>query len=206
MKSQLLAIAALLGAPFMCIGVYVEAYNPGMGQTSWVGVWGLIYITCWLAGMEAMRRLSLAGNDAFGRAVVPIVMVTLALADVSNVWQLVAPAYKPSLFWALDICWPVSHILMLAVGVATVRAKKLNGYHAWLPVAMGLWFPLTMALSKTPIVLHFSNIYSLITWTLMAITLLREARLQKSPGERFPQPQNAAATFQVSEFQANRFN
>jgi membrane-associated HD superfamily phosphohydrolase len=167
----------------MCIGVYVEAYYPQFGQTWWVGVWGLIYISCWLAGMEAMRRLSLNGSDRFGRTITAVVMVTLALADLSNVWQLVAPAYKPFLFMALDICWPVSHVLMLAVGVATLRANKLSGYHAWLPVAMGLWFPLTIAVSKTLIVLHFSNIYSLIVWVLMAITLIREARLQRFLGE-----------------------
>lgn len=179
MNTKSLAIAALLGAPFMCIGVYVEAYASSFGQGWWTGVWGLIYITGWLAGMEAMRRLRVTGNDRFGNWVIPVVMTTLIIADISNVWQLVAPTYKPFLFWALDICWPLSHVLMLAVGVATVRAKKLNRFERWLPIAMGLWFPLTMLVSKTPIVLHFSNIYSIVTWTLMALTLMKLARSVK---------------------------
>ncbi|QRQ99795.1 hypothetical protein [Dyadobacter sandarakinus] len=178
MKTNLLAAVALLGAPFMCIGVYVEAYNLELNQPWWTGVWGLIYITGWLAGMEAMRRLALTGDDLFGYWVVRIVMVTLVIADISNVWQLIAPAYKPFLFWALDICWPLSHVLMLAVGAATIRAKKLGDYRAWLPVAMGLWFPLTIILSKTSFVLHFSNIYSLVIWTLMAFILMQQARLR----------------------------
>ncbi|SKB78489.1 hypothetical protein [Dyadobacter psychrophilus] len=179
MNTRLLILAALIGAPFMCIGVYVEAKFPGVGQPWWTGVWGLIYITGWLAGMEAMRRLRLAGNDPLGKWAVVLVMIALFLADISNVWQLVAPDYKPSLFWALDIFWPVSHVLMLLVGIATVRAKVLGPYQCWLPVVMGLWFPLTMVLSRTPIVLHFSNIYSLIAWTSMALILWQRARMQK---------------------------
>ena len=79
----------------------------------------------------------------------------------------------PFLFWALDIFWPVSHVLMLAVGVATIRAKQLGRFQSWLPVVMGLWFPLTMAISQMPVVLHFSNIYSFIAWTLMAVALYK---------------------------------
>lgn len=187
MNTRLFTLAALIGAPFMCIGVYVEAKFPGLGQPWWTGIWGLLYITGWLAGMEVMRRLRLTGESRFGKQAVVLVMVSLFVADISNVWQLVAPDYKPSLFWALDIFWPVSHVMMLFVGFATVRARALSRYQTWLPVAMGLWFPLTMALSQTPVVLHFSNIYSLFAWTLMALTLRQKASMQASNAVCVPQ-------------------
>lgn len=186
MNTNQLAIIALLGAPFLAIGVYVEAYYPAFGNSWWTGVWGLLYMTGWMAGMNVMRRLNLAGTDRFGKAIVRVVLGTLAVANVSNVWQFVAPTYKPTVFWLLDICWPLSNLLMLAVGVAVLRTKRLSGWQRWVPLVVGFWFPLTMAVSRTPIVLHFSNLYSAITWALLAIVLLtasvRQQRTQVISG------------------------
>lgn len=175
MKTNQLALIALLGAPFLGIGVYAEAYYPAFGNSWWTGVWGLLYITGWMAGMEVMRRLNLAGTDRFGRTIVRVVLVTLTVANLSNIWQGVAPTYKPTVFWMLDMGWPLSNLLMLAVGVAVLRSKRLSGWQRWVPLTMGLWFPLTMAVSRTPIVLHFSNLYSVIAWTLFALIMLAEA-------------------------------
>lgn len=174
MTTNQLCLVALLGAPFLCIGVYVEAYYAPLGNSWWTGVWGLLYITGWIASMEAMRRLNLAGTDRFGRSIVWVVLATLLIANVSNVWQAVAPTYKPVLFVALDMGWPVSNVLMLAVGVAVLRANRLRGWQRWVPLAVGLWLPLTMAVSQTPIVLHVSNLYSAVAWSLLAVVLLRE--------------------------------
>jgi hypothetical protein len=132
MKTNLLATAAVIGAPFMGIGVYVEAYNLPLNQFWWTDFWGLMYITGWLAGMEVMRRLALTGYDRFGQAIIPVVMSTLVLGMLSNVWHLVAPSYQPTFFWVLDTCWPLSHVLMLGVGVAVLRAKKLTGFIEYL--------------------------------------------------------------------------
>lgn len=107
-----------------------------------------------MAGIEVMRRLNIAGPDRFGRGIVRVVLATLLLANVSNVWQAVAPTDKPALFIALDMDWPLSNVLMLAVGVAVLRAKRLPGWQRWVLLAVGLWLPLSITIKQTPIVLH----------------------------------------------------
>lgn len=175
---QLLAIA-LLGAPFLCIGVYVEMNVAPLANSWWTGVWGLLYMTGWLASLKLMRRLQLTSTDPFGRHIVPIVQFSLLVANVSNVWQLVAPTYKPLLFTVLDMAWPLSNILMLAVGVVVLRAGRLRGYGRWVPLAVGLWLPLTLALSPTLMAVHFSNLYSLFAWTFLAMVMWRESSQQE---------------------------
>ena len=179
MNTKQLSLIALLGAPFLCIGVYVEANYTPLGNSWWTGVWGLLYITGWMASLEALRRLKLAGSGRFGNRIIGVVLATLTMANVSNVWQLIAPTYKPLLFTVLDIGWPVSNVLMLGVGVAVLRAKRLQGWQRWVPLAVGAWFPLTMTVSRTPIVLHFSNLYSAIAWTLLAVVVLSESVQQQ---------------------------
>lgn len=179
MNTKQLSVIALLGAPFLCIGVYVEANYAPLGNSWWTGVWGLLYITGWMASLKALRRLKLAGSSRFGNGIVWVVMATLIMANVSNVWQLIAPTYKPVLFMVLDMGWPVSNVLMLGVGVAVLRANRLSGWQRWVPLAVGAWLPLTMALSRTPIVLHFSNLYSAVAWTLLAVVVLSESIRQQ---------------------------
>lgn len=115
MNTKLLCLLALLGAPFLAIGVYVEAYYARLGNSWWTGVWGLLYITGWMAAIEVMRRLRLTGANPFGQRIIPVVLGTLLIANVSNGWQAVAPTYKPLLFMVLDSAWPLSNLLMLAV-------------------------------------------------------------------------------------------
>ncbi|GAB3330275.1 hypothetical protein GCM10027299_34660 [Larkinella ripae] len=182
MNTKQLCLLALMGAPFLAIGVYVEAYYAPLGNSWWTGVWGLLYITGWMGAVEAMRRLRLTGTDWLGRRITPLVLGTLLIANLSNLWQLVAPTYKPLPFMVLDLAWPLSNLLMLVVGVATLRARQLRGVGRWIPLAVGLWFPLTMAVSRTSIVLHFSNLYSALLWSLMALVVWRAANHQKSDG------------------------
>ena len=93
MTTKQLSIIALLGAPFLCIGVYVEANYAPLGNSWWTGIWGLFYITGWMASVEAMRRLALTGTDRFGKRILPVVLVSLLIANLSHVWQAVAPSY-----------------------------------------------------------------------------------------------------------------
>lgn len=179
MNTKQLSIVALLGAPFLAIGIYVEAYYPTLANSWWAGVWGLMYTTGWMASLEVMRRLNLAGTDRFAKGIVWVVPGTLTFANVSNVWQVVAPTYKPTVFWILDTGWPLSNLLMLAVGVAVICARRLPGWQRWIPLAVGLWLPLSVVVVRTPIGLHFSNLYSAVAWTGLAIVMLTESVRQR---------------------------
>lgn len=179
MSSKNLCVFALLAAPFLCIGFYVEEYYPPAANSRWTGAWGLIYMTGWMASMVILQRHRLTGNNRYSRNITWLVVYTLILANISNLWQLMAPTYKPFIFWIFDFGWPLGNILMLIVGVAVLRANRLRGWKRWVPLGVGLWLPFSFAVQDTPLGLHLSSIYSLVGWSLLALVLYRETTLQK---------------------------
>lgn len=179
MNTKYLGIFALVGAPCLAIGLQLEPLF-GIAKTSWwMPIWGILYITGWMASIEALRRLGACGSDRFGIIIVRVVLGTLLLANVSNVWEAVAPLYKPALYYVFDIGWPGSNLLMLAVGAAAIRAKQLPGWQRWVPLAVGCWFPVTMTIWKIPGFTYAPLIYSAVAWTLLAVVVLLESARQK---------------------------
>jgi hypothetical protein len=123
----------------------------------------------------ALHRLGAAGKSRFGRILLPVVMVMLGLANVSNLYKLLLPDYQSALFFAFDMFWPLSNLAMLVVGIAVIRAKKLPGWRRYVPLAVGLWFPLTMLgvalVGRTSPYLFYVPYYSALAWTLLALAV-----------------------------------
>ncbi|RIV18072.1 hypothetical protein DYU11_29385 [Fibrisoma montanum] len=179
MNNKTLGVLALLGAPSMAIGIYVEDQFKPLANSWWTGVWGIVYITAWMGSMVALNRIGATGSSRFGRTLPLIMLGTLAIANVSNGWQLVAPTFKPTLFWALDMCWPLSNVLMLIYGITVIVANRLPGWQRFVPLLCGLWLPMALT-SKfwLPSELGFSLVtaYSAVAWSLLALVILTNHR------------------------------
>jgi hypothetical protein len=61
------------------------------------------------------------------------------------------------------------------VGITVIRAKVLAGWRRYVPLAVGLWFPLTMLgvvlVGRTSPYLFYVPYYSAIAWTLLALAV-----------------------------------
>jgi hypothetical protein len=191
MNNRILGIAALIGAPFLCINTYIHVQDMGGGKmvyntTSLSGFFDLLYISGWLCSIIGLQRLGAAGYDRFGRIIIPVSLITLGLADCWNVYEMILPNHNTILYRILDAFWPISNVVMLGVGIAVVRAKQLSGWRRFAPLACGLWLPVTALTGVIPMPgnmgLHVSNLYSAITWALLALVILTsresERRLQ----------------------------
>ncbi|UFH56837.1 hypothetical protein [Spirosoma sp. KNUC1025] len=100
-------------------------------------------------------------------------LVSLVLADIWNVYEIILPNHNTWLYYFLDSFWPISNVVMLGVGIAVVRAGRLTGWKRYVPLLCGLWLPLTILLTFTLPAVGFalSNGYTLIAWTLLAIVV-----------------------------------
>ena len=178
-KKKRLGILALMGAPFLFIDMLVGAKLPDFAESvPWFsGFAGLFYITGWLASMENLRQLSENKKHGFTWYAICLVMFTLIIADLSNIWAIVSTA-RPAIYFILDAGWPVSHLLMLPVAWAVIRGSLLKGYRKYLPLLMGLWFPVCMLIGKNDFGPYFGGIYSTFIWFLFAIAGMRA---QNSP-------------------------
>ena len=176
MTHKQLGFIGLLYGPSLGVGMYLEFIHHPLASTWFGKIWGLLYISGWLASIEGLRRLNATGSTRFGRIMLRVVMITLVLANVYNVWELIDPTSTSPLYFLVDMCWPLSNVLMAGVGVAVLRANRLQGWRRWIPLTMSLWLPLSLLLSRlygynSPI-LFSMGIYSAITWSLLGLAVM----------------------------------
>lgn len=146
MNNKTLGTLAMIGAPWMLLGTLIEMAFPHLTDSWFTGVWGLLYITPWMGIMIALHRAGTLGSSHLGKALPWVLIATLTLADLSNLMWLFGAKNKPAFFFYIDLFWPISHLLMIVVGILAIRAKVLSGWQRYIPLIMGLWLPLALGL------------------------------------------------------------
>ena len=175
MSNKLLGILALTGAPWLFIGTYVEQQMPHLSDSWFTGVWGIIFISGWMCAVIALKRLRATGDTTFGQILLTVLLISLSIANISNVIQIIVEKNKPSYFMFFDLFWPLSNIIMLIVGIMVIIAKRLKGWKRYVPLATGMWFPLAMLttlIDNGIVSFLFGGLYSAIAWVLLAIVII----------------------------------
>lgn len=95
-----------------------------------------LHIHYWLAMPD--RRASTV-ESRFGKIILWVLVLSLLLSDVSNVFCMADEKNKPHWFFCVDLFWPFSNICMLIAGVVVSKAKVLQGWHRFVPLIVGLW-------------------------------------------------------------------
>ena len=186
MSNRLLGILALIGSPWLFIGTYLEGKMPHLSDSWFTGVWGILFISGWICAVIALKRLRATGSSAFGKIILLILLLSLFIANVSNVIQIFVERDKPSYFIFFDLFWPFSNVLMLIAGITVLAIKGLPGWKRYIPLATGLWFPLAMLSSlidNSIVSFFFGSIYSALTWAVLAIVIIttRKERIKPKP-------------------------
>jgi hypothetical protein len=160
--------------------------------TSLAGVFGLIYMIGWFCSIWGLYKLNAAG-DKKGRVILIIQMILLTVGNLWNIYSIIDPGCDTVLFHITDfIGWPFDNIFMLVTGIAIVRAKQLDGWKRFVPLLVGLWFPLTVVTTRiffqsSSIELIITSLYSVSGWGLLGITVYlsgRDEETEYGPGPR----------------------
>lgn len=148
---------------------------PHLSDSWFTGVWGILFISGWMCAAVALKRLKATGNTTFGKTLLIILLVSLSIANLSNIIQIIVEKNKPSYFMLFDLFWPLSNVIMLVVGITVIVAKRLKGWKRYIPLVTGLWFPLAMLSSfvgNNYVSFLFGGFFSLVAWALLAIVIL----------------------------------
>ena len=193
MTNRQLGLVALAGAPALFIGGNVEYAFKQLEHSWFTGVWGIVYISAWMFGLLALYRMRVAG-DGFGKWLMRSMFVTLSIANISNFIQAFAlPLTSSDWFFYLDIFWPLSHALMLVLGITVLFHKRLDLSSRRVLFIAGLWLPIglfSIALfGKTFPVMFFPALYNAIMWSLMAFVAIRHGQ-QQTAEEQTPDTTN----------------
>lgn len=187
MTNRQLGLIALVGAPAMLIGINAEYLNQNLADSWFTGVWGIVYITAWMCSLLVMHREHIAHNR-FGRALIKIMFVTLTIANVSNIVQIVSPHNDPWYFFYLDLFWPISHLLMTILGITVLFNKNLDMVSKLIFSGAGFWLPAALVpmavFGRTDSVVLYPSIYNAIMWALMGYLAYRSGESGMVRSER----------------------
>ncbi|GLC25649.1 hypothetical protein [Roseisolibacter agri] len=144
-----LGVLAMIGSPMMLVQ-YVSWRIAGSAAPSPESLIAqaefLLYIWGFAAAAIGLRLLRVTGTGRGAATITAIQAVGLFLASCQPLLDLtVGRARGGAFYMATDIAWPASHVFMLVVGIAALRAGVWRGWRRWTPLACGLAFPLMAA-------------------------------------------------------------
>jgi hypothetical protein len=103
---------------------------------------GILYLLGAAASATAMRNMRVTGSGKGAAILYTVQMIGLFLAMCFDVFQYVAPHLRGTpLFFITDMAYPFSHVLMIVVGVAVVRAGVWRGWRRIPAFLVGLALP-----------------------------------------------------------------
>jgi hypothetical protein len=165
----------IIGAPFL----FIDSLNNGFSinhTTAYSGFFNFAYITGWMCSIIALYRMGSFGKGRLGKLIFFAQMTFLTLANCWNIYEWIKPNAGTWLYFFLDPFWPISNFFMLITGITIIRLGDLNGWRRYVPLIVGGWLPLGIVLwvifTRTPGVLLTLSAYSLIAWSLMAISII----------------------------------
>jgi hypothetical protein len=150
--ARALGTAGLLASPLML----VEGLRFGFGQSRMdvpTSVGGCLYMLGVLASVVGLRRLRAGGDGRLAAALHAFQVAAIAAAFCwSAAFVLTGPRGGRGPLWTVgDAAWPLTHLSMLALGIASANAGRLAGWRRFAPLAAGLALPAFFALSASPV-------------------------------------------------------
>ena len=102
-------------APFLTLQMLLSGES-NETHTSLGGLFDLIYMLGWMCSIIGLIRLQAAGTKKSSTRLLSVQLLLLCIANVWNIWVIIAPTYNPPLFFVLDAFWPLSNLFMLVLG------------------------------------------------------------------------------------------
>lgn len=160
----------MLAAPFLFLQFYV-CQRAGADNTSLGGLFDLVYMLGWMCSVAGLLRLQAAGTKTAGRAVLYVQLALLCVANVWNVWVIANPQANSTLFFVLDLFWPLSNLWLLVTGIVIAVKGQLKGWRRYVVLVAGLWLPVAMGsmalFGRTPASFYVGGLYSVVAWALL---------------------------------------
>ncbi|GAA1778438.1 hypothetical protein [Actinomadura chokoriensis] len=140
LRTRLTGAAAVAGTAAWITGLLI-AGNEVQDEIVPVEIWGSM---AFLLGVLCLVALVLSTNATGGGKGRSIAIVEMVLFGPALVWCPLAVAYDgdtPGWVIPFDMCWPLSMLGMLVLGIAVARVGRYRGLLRWQFLLCGLWLP-----------------------------------------------------------------
>ncbi len=184
MNTRLLGTLGMLGSPMLLLeGLLYRFQQRDTDQL--IAVLGLLFVGGWICSVLGLRMLKATGNSMPGKAVLVVQLIGLVFAGLWAIIHIVNPNPDTDniLYGVADAAWPLSVIFMIVVGIATLIAKRLPGWHRFTPLLCGLALPVailaSMVAGEQAGEVAF-GIYTAVTWGLLGYAVRTNKRTATS--------------------------
>lgn len=140
LRTRLTGAAVAAGATAWIIGLMI-AGNEVRDKIVPVEIWGSM---AFLFGAWSLVSLVLSTNATGAGKGRYIAIVEMVLFGPALIWCPLAVAYDgdtPGWVIPFDMCWPLSMLGMLVIGIAVAKVGRYRGLLRWQLLLCGLWLP-----------------------------------------------------------------
>ena len=180
MNTRTLGIIGMLCSPFLSIDSFVSGAFQNYQPSTLSGIFSFIYMTGWVCSIVGLFRFHATGVRPWVKTIFIIQLLFLTLGEIWNVYSIIKPLETSLLFRILDLFWPISNCFMFFTGLAVIRAKRLAGWKRYIPLVVGLWFPVCLVLIRllfgsSQVTLYVTPVYSTTAWLLLGYVVYATA-------------------------------
>ena len=181
MNTRTLGLIGIICSPFLAVQSISFGIFEHYQDTSLSGIFGLIFMTGWYCSIVGLYKLNAAGKSKTGKSILIIQLLFLTLGEIFNIYSIIRPGSNDAFYCTLDMFWPLSNIFMFITGLVIMAAKQLHGWRRFVPLFVGLWFPITVVIARMifgtgTTTLAIISFYSIIGWALLGWSVYTEAR------------------------------
>lgn len=142
MNNRTLGTLAMVCAPALLVETLVTA---GQEIPLVVGIASMIFMLGSFCGHIGLWRVAATGKGWWGRTVLGIELVLVALAFLFGLFEATGALGEQSIIWNVaNAAWPLSMVFMLVVGITAAVVGRLPVPHRFVPLLCGLALPLSI--------------------------------------------------------------
>jgi hypothetical protein len=144
--NRFLGTVGMLASPMMLAEMLLFDFKQH-GSNRVIGVLGVVYILGWICNAAGMRRSRVTGDNSLSKGAFVVQIAGLLLAFLWSLQEIIHSGIdKGGVFYRVtDAAWPLSHLLMLVIGILTLRAGVWEGWRRFTPLVVGLALPVAIA-------------------------------------------------------------
>lgn len=140
-----LALWAMLASPGLLVGGLLRGPDPEAAGIA-PNLCGMIYLSGVLATAVSLRLLGATGKGRGASLLLGLQTTVLLLAMGFDVIEYTAPQLQDTtVYFVTDMAYPLSHLLMIVVGIAILRARVLTGWRRFPAFMCGFALPAFIA-------------------------------------------------------------
>lgn len=150
------------------------------------GVFGIVYLVGFFCSSLGLRLLRVTGRGTIAVLLFGIQILGISLAARQNVLQLVGRADTNSkLFQVADAAWPLSHIFLIVIGIAVLRAKVWLDWRKFVPLLCGFALPVAMIAGAVAGPEALGLVFGVLTSAFFMLLSYAIVTADRSPSIRF---------------------